>query len=65
MWHAPWTEVRYGTEHEQGDIEFNENLANALLFNDLDLLAAIIAATPDDKRFAQGFAIHRRRTRRF
>ena len=22
-WQVPWTEVRYGTEHEESDTEFN------------------------------------------
>jgi hypothetical protein len=59
IWRVPWTEVRYGTEHEQSDIEFNTDWANDLLSGNLDLWKRIIANAPDHEgdRHAQGSAV--------
>jgi hypothetical protein len=58
-WRVPWTEVRHGTEYEEGDIEWNEEWANNLTDGNLDLWQQIIAAASDDprERYVQGIAV--------
>jgi hypothetical protein len=56
---VPWTEVRHGTEYEEGDEKHNVDWANVVLDGCLDLWAAVIADTSDDpaERYEQGVAI--------
>ena len=59
VWRVPWTEVRYGTEYEEGDTIHNVDWANVLLDGILDFWKDIIANAPDDpaERYAQGVAV--------
>ena len=57
IYRVPWAEVRYGTEHEESDREFNENYANGLIDGDFDIWEWIIARTDADQRYEQGIAI--------
>jgi hypothetical protein len=58
-WRVPWTEVRYGTEYEKRDNEWNQDWAEALTDGNLDLWQQIIAAASDDpgERLVQGIAV--------